>query len=195
MFNGATVTLAGYVATQPYYRALEGDKTPAMSMRVAWTSRFRDRETGEWRDGHTSFANVKCWRQLANNAAPSFRKGDAIVLAGRLHVREYEGRDGSRRIAVDIEAESIGHDVNRGISVLQRTSRPARDSADGLNRGEEIRAGLTDDEPSGGGVPALSPAGQVPGDIAEASDDMFNTDAVGELAAAADEVMAAAAPF
>jgi single-strand DNA-binding protein len=195
MFNGATVTLAGYVATQPYYWNLEGDKTPAMSMRVAWTSRFRDRETGEWRDGNTSFANVKCWRQLANNAAPSFRKGDAIVLAGRLHVREYEGKDGSRRIAVDIEAESIGHDVNRGISVLQRTPRPARDSAEGLNRGEAIRAGLTDHEPAGVEVPGLSPAGLVPGDIAEASDDTFNTDAVGELAAAADEMMAAAAPF
>jgi single-strand DNA-binding protein len=195
MFNGATVTLAGYVATEPYYRTLEDKKTPIMSMRVAWTSRFRDRETGEWRDGNTSFANVKCWRQLANNAAPSFRKGDPIVLAGRLHIREYQGRDGGRRIAVDIDAESIGHDVNRGISVLQRTPRSARDSAEGLNRGEAIRSGLTDDEFIDGEVSALSSAGEGRGEVADGPDDTFNVGAVGELAAAADEMMAGAAPF
>ena len=194
MFNGATVTLAGYVATQPYYRITEVDKTPIVSMRVAWTSRFRDRVTGEWRDGNTSFANVKCWRLLANNAASSFRKGDAIVVAGRLSVREYEGRDGSRRIAVDIEAESIGHDVNRGISLLQRTPRPSRDSAEGLNRGEAIRAGLTDDEFIDGEMPVQVPASEGRDESADGKDDVFNTDAVGELAATADEMMAAA-PF
>ena len=47
MFNGATVTLAGYVATEPNYRTIN-DTTPIVSMRVAWTSRFIDRETGEW---------------------------------------------------------------------------------------------------------------------------------------------------
>ena len=196
MFNGATVTLAGYVATEPYYRTTNDKGTPIVSMRVAWTSRFIDRETGEWRDGKTSFANVNCWRKLANNVAPSLRKGQAIVLTGRLQVRDYEDRDGKRRIAVDIEADAIGHDLSRGVAHFQRTNRsPGEAAAAGLAAGEAIRAGLTEEDAAGADVPALSPAGQVPGDGAGTSDDMFNAGAVSEFAGAADGATAAAVPF
>ncbi len=198
MFNGATVTLAGYVATEPHYRTIN-DKTPIVSMRVAWTSRFVDRETGEWRDGKTSFANVNCWRKLANNVAPSLRKGQAIVLTGRLQVRDYDDREGKRRIAVDIDADAIGHDLSRGVAHFQRTLRSAGDTAadgqpDGLARGEAIRAGLTDEDLIGDGA-ALSAAGSMAGDGAGPSDDMFNADSISELAGATDSAAAAAVPF
>jgi len=198
MFNGATVTLAGYVATEPHYRTIN-DKTPIVSMRVAWTSRFVDRETGEWRDGKTSFANVNCWRKLANNVAPSLRKGQAIVLTGRLQVRDYDDREGKRRIAVDIDADAIGHDLSRGVAHFQRTLRSAGDTAadgqpDGLAMGEAIRAGLTDEDLTGDGS-ALSAAGSMAGDGAGPSDDMFNADSISELAGATDSAAAAAVPF
>jgi single-strand DNA-binding protein len=242
MINGATVTLAGYVATEPHYRTIN-DTTPVVSMRVAWTSRFIDRETGEWRDGKTSFANVKCWRKLANNVAPSLRKGQAIVLTGRLQVRDYDDREGRRRVAVDIDADAIGHDLSRGVAHFQRTLRSAGEAAadgqqDGLAMGEAIRAGLADEdvtaaddgvvgvagaddgvvgaeedvggaeEDVGGaeedvaGVegPGLSSAGPVPGEKTGPPDDMFNADAIDELAGAAgsataDGATAAAVPF
>jgi single-strand DNA-binding protein len=198
MFNGATVTLAGYVATEPHYRTIN-DKTPIVSMRVAWTSRFVDRETGEWRDGKTSFANVNCWRKLANNVAPSLRKGQAIVLTGRLQVRDYDDREGKRRIAVDIDADAIGHDLSRGVAHFQRTLRSAGDTAadgqpDGLAMGEAIRAGLTDEDLTGDGS-ALSAAGSMAGDGAGPSDDMFNADSISELAGSTDSTAAAAVPF
>lgn len=199
MFNGATVTLAGYVATEPRYRTID-DKTPIVSMRVAWTSRFIDRDTGEWRDGKTSFANVNCWRKLANNVASSLRKGQAIMLTGRLQVRDYDDKEGMRRIAVDIDADTIGHDLSRGVAHFQRTLRSAGDTAadgqpDGLATGEAIRAGLTDEDAAGRDIPALSPAGQAGSDGTAAADDMFNADAVSELAGAANGAAAAAVPF
>ncbi len=221
MINGALVTLAGYVATEPYYR-VTNDKTPIVSMRVAWTSRFIDRETGEWRDGKTSFANVKCWRKLANNVAPSLRKGQAIVLTGRLQVRDFDDKEGRRRIAVDIDADAIGHDLSRGVAHFQRTLRPAGGAAaggtpDGLAMGETIRAGLADedvtgedmigedvtggDEDEAGGdvagrdVPGLSSAGTASGEEAGTSDDMFDPDAINELAGATEGAAAAAEPF
>jgi single-strand DNA-binding protein len=169
---------------------------------VAWTSRFRDRETGEWRDGNTSFANVNCWRKLANNVVSSLRKGQAIVVMGRLQVREFDDREGRRRIAVDIEADAIGHDLYRGIAHFQRTFRPAGEAADGqpdgLVMGEAIRAGLTDDDVPGQDTPDLAAAGRGTGNgdgSAGASDDMFNADAIGELAGSAEGATAAAAPF
>jgi single-strand DNA-binding protein len=199
MINGAAVTLAGYVATEPYYRTTSSKKTPVVSMRVAWTSRFIDRETGEWRDGNTSFANVNCWRKLANNVAPSLRKGQAIVVMGRLQVREFDAKEGGRRIAVDIDADAIGHDLSRGVAHFQRTFRSPGQGADGqpdgLAAGEAIRAGLTDEDAAGQDAPGLSSAEPGPGGTAEASDDVFNTEAIGELAGATEGATAAAVPF
>jgi single-strand DNA-binding protein len=196
MLNGATVTLAGYVATEPYYRTTNNKGTPLTSMRVAWTSRFMDRETGEWRDGNTSFINVNCWRKLAGNVAQSLRKGQPVVLTGRLQVREYEDRDGNRRTGVDIEADSIGHDLYRGVAHFSRIGRPAGEAvAAGLAAGEAIRAGLTDEDAADADMPALSSTGQGPGDGAGTSDDMFNAGAVSELAGAAADGATAAVPF
>jgi single-strand DNA-binding protein len=207
MINGATVTLAGYVATEPHYKTVN-DETPHVSMRVAWTSRVRDRETGEWRDGKTSFANVNCWRKLANNVVSSLRKGQAIVVTGRLQVRDFDDREGRRRIAVDIEADAVGHDLSRGVAHFQRTFRGAGEAAadgqpDGLAAGEAIRAGLTDEDVPGQDVPGqdapdLAPAAPEPRDgdsAAGTSDDMFNADAIGALAGTAQGAAAAAAPF
>jgi single-strand DNA-binding protein len=191
MFNGATVTLAGYVATEPSYRTIN-DKTPIVSMRVAWTTRFIDRETGEWRDGKTSFANVNCWRKLAGNVAPSLRKGQAIVLTGRLEVRDYDDKEGRRRISVDIDADTIGHDLSRGVAHFQRTLRsPGDGTADGqpdaLATGEPIRAGLAGADVPDGTDGAEGTDGT--------SDDMFRTEPVSELAGATDGAPAVAAPF
>jgi single-strand DNA-binding protein len=202
MINGATVTLAGYVATEPHYKTIN-DEIPHVSMRVAWTSRYRDRETGEWRDGKTSFANVNCWRKLANNVVSSLRKGQAIVVMGRLQVRDFDDRDGKRRIAVDIEADAIGHDLYRGVAHFQRTFRSGGEAAadgqpDGLAMGEAIRAGLTDDDVAGQDTPDLAAAESAArnGDgAAGTSDDMFNAEAIGELAGSAEGAAAAAAPF
>lgn len=201
MINGATVTLAGYVATEPHYKTIN-DEIPHVSMRVAWTSRFRDRETGEWRDGKTSFANVNCWRKLANNVVSSLRKGQAIVVMGRLQVRDFDDREGRRRIAVDIEADAIGHDLYRGVAHFQRTFRAVGEAADGqpdgLAMGEAIRAGLTGEDAVGQDTPDLPAAGPEPADgdgAAGTSEDMFNAEAIGELAESADGAAAAAAPF
>jgi single-strand DNA-binding protein len=192
MFNGATVTLAGYVATEPNYRTING-QTPIVSMRVAWTSRYIDRETGEWRDGKTSYANVNCWRKLAGNVAPSLRKGQAIMLTGKLQVRDFDDKEGRRRIAVDIDADSIGHDLSRGVSHFQRTLRSSGESTpEGLAMGEAIRAGLISEQADGSMLGRLD---EEPGGKDGSGDDMFDQDAVTELAGLRGQPTAAAAPF
>jgi single-strand DNA-binding protein len=122
MFNEAQISLIGYVATQPFTKKVGGaDK---VSMRVAWTPRRQDKTTGEWTDGNTSYVNVVCWRKLANNVAISLRTGDPVVIMGRLSVRPYEDKTGVRRIAVDVDASAIGHDLSRGVSTFRRVRPP-----------------------------------------------------------------------
>jgi single-strand DNA-binding protein len=184
MYNGAMVTLAGHVAKEPSF-TLVGSK-PKVTIRVAWNSRYQDRVTGEWKDGVTSFANVECWRNLANNVKASLCKGNAVVVTGKLRVREFEDREGRRRTAVEIHADSIGHDLSRGVthllpSLRQQAGGDGAEQLDGLAAGEAIRSGQDVTNPAGEDIPAGA--------------EVFDADAVASLAGETKEPVTAAAPF
>ena len=120
MVNEAYFSVTGYVATQPRF-GFTRTQVPTLSMRVGWTPRRRDPKTGDWADEPSSFATVLCYRKMAENAAASLRKGDPIIVKGTLRTREFEDAAGGKRISVDVLAESIGHDLSRGISVFTRS--------------------------------------------------------------------------
>jgi len=157
MSNDANIDLAGFVASEPSFRRLATGTSHA-KLRVAYTERRLNRETGEWGDGPTSFVTVLCWRTLADNVAMCLRKGEPVLVRGRLRVREYEGKDGSRGTETEIDASSIGHDLNRGVAHFSRTRRApgetAAESAEAVaaaqsQDGEEL------DPPAGRGGPGL----------------------------------------
>lgn len=136
MANEANVSLIGFVATQPKkVRTKTG--TPTVSMRVGWTPRTVNKATGEWSDQPSSFATVWCYRKVAEHASVCIRRGEPIVLRGTLRVREYTDQNGQRRSSVEITADSIGHDISRGISTY--TKLPTR----GELTAEEYEQSLT----------------------------------------------------
>jgi single-strand DNA-binding protein len=124
MIHEAQVNLAGYVATDPKFKKVAGDISSAR-LRVAYTARRRDKETGEWSDGPTSFVNIQCWRTLADNVRASVHKGEPVLVMGRLQIRRFEDQEGAPRTVVEIEAMSIGHDLTRGVAQFSRTRWPS----------------------------------------------------------------------
>jgi single-strand DNA-binding protein len=128
MINDANIDLAGFVASEPSFKRL-ATGTSTAKLRVAYTERRLNRETGEWGDGPTSFVTVLCWRALADNVAMCLRKGEPVLVRGRLRVREYEGKDGSRGTETEIDASSVGHDLSRGVAHFSRTRRAAGETA------------------------------------------------------------------
>lgn len=147
MSQGGSVTLVGFVATEPKVRYVNGS-TPVANMRIGSSVRKLDRETGEWQDGETSFYSVTCWRALASNAATCLHKGQPVIVAGKLRVNSWQDRTGQPRTEVVVDAETIGFDLTRGVAQF---SRLKRSPDDGLNFGEAIRSGL-EDEPGDGGT-------------------------------------------
>jgi len=143
MQNEAQVSLSGYVATQPVTRSVRSGATN-VSMRVAWTPRKLDRVTGEWTDGNTSYVTVICWRKLGTNVAVCVRKGDPVVVKGKLSVRTYEDRQGAQRTTVEVDASAVGHDLNRGVASFQRV-RPQT----GMTASEFAAARETDGQDGG----------------------------------------------
>ena len=113
------LSVAGLVATTPRHLVTQ-DGLPITSFRLASSQRRFDRSQNKWIDGETNWYTVTAFRQLAINASTSISKGDRIVVAGKLRVRDWD--NGERAgTSVEIEAESIGHDLSWGSSVFTRT--------------------------------------------------------------------------
>lgn len=178
MLNEAQISLTGYVATQPVTRTT-GAGSLRLTMRVAWTPRRRDWGSGEWMDGNTSYVSVVCWRRLASNVATCMRKGDPVVVKGRLSVRSYE-KDGVTRTAVEVEASSVGHDLSLGVAQFQRVrpqtgmtanefaaARPdeARADRSGLESDRVLPEGERTAAPVGGDLDGYGEALATPGEV------------------------------
>jgi len=121
-----TITVCGIVATEP--RHLVTDTGIAISsMRLASPSRRWDRTTSSWTNGSTNWFTVTAFRSLAANVHKSLKKGDRIVVTGRVRIRTWE-RDGRGGTSVEIDAEGIGHDLAWGISNWIRVPRHSNES-------------------------------------------------------------------
>jgi single-strand DNA-binding protein len=119
--NTTSITIVGNVVDDVVNKPTQNGLSRA-SFRVASTQRRKERDTGQWVDGHKFFVNVICWRELAENAALSLRKGDPVVVTGRIHSRQYV-KEENNHVAYEIDPESIGHDLARGTSMISKRRR------------------------------------------------------------------------
>ncbi len=167
--NEVQVALVGYVASAPSLVMTKAGRF-VTNMRVGVTPRRLDRETGQWSDGDTSYVTVTCWRSLAGNVAACLRKGDPVVVKGRLRVRQFDDKDGNHRTVVEVDASTLGHDLTRGVAHFLRTKRSPGDApaAVGGERPAAGWSGAAQQEPE----PELDPATGPDGEFAAA--DMFD---------------------
>ena len=149
-----TITITGLVATTPrHVTTTEG--LNITSFRLASTQRRFDRPQQKWIDGETNWYTVTAFRQLALNSNASIEKGQRVVVAGRLKIRDWE--NGERTgTTVDIEAEALGHDLSWGTSTFTRSISSS------VSKGEPTAEFTTDNEAAPD--PTETPEAQ-PGDI------------------------------
>lgn len=115
-----TVTAAGIVATTP--RHVQTDEgLDITSFRLASNRRRYDDELQQWVDVDTNWYTVVAFRALAANAEKSLRKGDRVVVSGRVRIRDWEHDSGSGT-SVEVEADALGHDLLWGTTTYTRSS-------------------------------------------------------------------------
>jgi single-strand DNA-binding protein len=143
-------------------------------------------------DANTSFVWVTCWRRLADNLATCLRKGDPVLLRGRLDVRPFTGKDGQRKISVDVDANTLGHDLSRGVvagfrRVWDSPGKPEEQGAEG-------QAGAVAEVPVGdeAALAAVAADATVSQSSDPDEDEVFDDSAIEALAQDTDGV---AAPF
>ncbi|MFD5181935.1 single-stranded DNA-binding protein [Streptomyces sp. NPDC058372] len=156
--NETMVTVVGNVATTPVYR--ESAQGPMARFRMAATPRRWDRQRQGWSDGPTSFFTVWTTRQLASNVTASITVGEPVIVQGRLRVRETE-RGGQQWTTAEIDAASVGHDLNRGTAAFRRVRRPTG-TWPATNGTQDTRSASAAQRAAGGGDSGFPDGGGAP---------------------------------
>lgn len=120
----AHITVRGNAGGDAQLRTLP-DGTPVASFSLAHTPRVRRGD--EWTDGPTTWMRVSCWRTLAERVRASIRKGDPVIVVGKLRSEQWRDEEGSQREGLLIEATTVGHDLRRGTAVFTRAVRAVED--------------------------------------------------------------------
>jgi single-strand DNA-binding protein len=74
---------------------------------VAVTHSTRDQATGEWSDEATDWFRVTVWGDRAERTADQFKKGNRVFVEGRFRTREFERKDGTKGISLEITADNV----------------------------------------------------------------------------------------
>src|ERR1022692_4569659 len=119
----STTALTGNLTRDPEIRyTRDGHATTAFGLAV--NRRWQDRESREWEES-TSFFDVVCWRELAENAALSLTKGMRVVVTGRLEQRTWETEEGERRSKGEGAADALGASLRFATVEVHRNERSA----------------------------------------------------------------------
>jgi single-strand DNA-binding protein len=150
MANGNTVTVVGNLTRDPELRYTPSGASN-VRFGVAVNRRWMDRNTNEWQEA-TSFFDIVCWREMAENVSESLAKGSRVVVTGRLEQRSYEDRDGNRRNVVEIIADEVGPSLRFATAqVTKNDRRGGGGDAGGGGRGGGRGGESPQPAPTGGG--------------------------------------------
>ena len=106
------VVLVGNLTRDPELRHTPSG-TAVCGLRLAVNSRRKDPSTGEWGEKPNYF-DVTVWGNQGESCAQYLSKGRPVAVDGRLDWREYEAKDGSKRQAIEIIADSVQFLGGRG---------------------------------------------------------------------------------
>lgn len=127
--NEVTLTLSGNVVSEPIAKQTKnGDAFLTFRMAVnekRWTQ-------DGWQEGEPQFFSVTAFRSLAANAYHSLKKGQAVIVSGRLRITQYEGKDGTMRTSAQVDAHDIGASLRFGQTTFAKCAHPTLPSNDRL---------------------------------------------------------------
>ena len=116
----APITLIGRVGTEPEMKF--GQQGNAVLKFRVVTSGRRQVE-GKWEDVDTSWWSITAFKQLAENLAESLKKGDPVIVVGKIKQRTYETPAGEKHSIVEVMAEAVGPDLRWVTASVKKAER------------------------------------------------------------------------
>lgn len=140
-FESNYCTFIGNLTDDPELRFTQSGAA-VTTIRLASNRRYQGRDGQEQEE--TTYLNVVAWRDLAENVAESFSKGDRAIAIGRLKVRSYENREGQTVWVTEIEADEIAPSLRWAKASINRNSGGG--GGGGRDTGSSVTPPPTDDD-------------------------------------------------
>ncbi len=106
------------------------------------------------------FFDISAWRELGETIANYKKKGDGVLIEGRLQFRTWEAKDGSTRSKVDVVADNVqflsnagGRQDEPGQGAQQRNARNTNSGNNQAAAGEESQVRPSVDESDFADIP------------------------------------------
>ena len=149
-----TVTVIGNVTRDPELRFTPSGQAIA-TFGLAVNRRWQNRQSNEWEE-QTSFFDVKCWAQMAENVGESLHRGARVIVSGRLEQRSWETEQGDKRSKVEVVADEIAPSLRWATVEITKNERrePGQGGGSGSGRpipNEPVSSGATAGAGAGGG--------------------------------------------
>jgi single-strand DNA-binding protein len=97
-----TITIVGRVGQDPV--KLNGG---GVRLRIVSNDRVKNDSTGSWDDKDTSWWTVKAWKSLAEQAVATLKKGQEVVIVGKIYEETWKDKEGNSRTSYDVNADTI----------------------------------------------------------------------------------------
>jgi single-strand DNA-binding protein len=100
-----TITAQGNLVFDPDFQ-VTASGISRCKLRIACNER-KKADNGTWSDGDTSYFDVVLWRGQAEAATHVLKKGQPILVTGKVRVAKYEDKNGVERTTVEIIADEV----------------------------------------------------------------------------------------
>jgi len=158
--NLNSITVVGNITRDPEMRFTPSGVSK-VTFGVAVNRSWRNQQSNEWEE-QTSFFNVVCWRELADNVGASLKKGTRVVVTGRLEQRSWETEQGEKRSVVEIVADEVAPSLRFATAEVHRVERSGPGGGGGGPSGGGGAGGGGASAPSNGGAPNYDDYGEEP---------------------------------
>ena len=99
------IEIMGNLGKDPELRYL-ADQTATTSISVAYTEKWRDKKTAQPQES-TEWFTVVLYRRQADTVCGDMKKGDCIMVWGKMKSRRYTGKDGIERTVHEVIANEM----------------------------------------------------------------------------------------
>jgi single-strand DNA-binding protein len=130
------ITLSGNLTRDPEIRYTKDGQASAV-FGLAVNRRWQARGSDTWEEA-TSFFDVVCWRELAENVALSLVKGSRVIVSGRLEQHNWLNENGERRSKVEITADEVGPSLRFATAEVSRAERRLPDQMDSPGGSDDL---------------------------------------------------------
>lgn len=143
------ITVEGRLGADPSLRFIPSGKAVS-DLRICATQQKKVND--EWVDDKSLWIDATIWGQYAENVAESFRKGDAVVVSGRLETQEWNNEAGEKRSKIHVLADEVAiplrfRQVPHGSGQATRTQTRDNPTTDPYQTGGGAAASTYDEPP------------------------------------------------